>query len=418
MALRLLQIGLGIGLNRAIAARDMDGIELVGCVDFSEAALKKAGKKLDSNGIQSAKDIEYGKNWTDWIHRPDIDAVVVSLPTPMHFDVVRAFLHEGKDVLCEKPLATNANDAEFLANLAREEGQELKVGFNYPYRAPMLLAHGIIRAGIIGTVSRADFAVGHGQFIEDREERSIEFLKDGPLNDLGIHAVDLARLVFSEEFVFAYGSEQWDQTICRDIPDKAKAETEWATFVTSSGRECKVVSSFAQHCPFLRLRCDVQGSKGSVCFTWSPNNVELMVRHEANTDPDEQRSEHELRIGEVIDSSRTLQRIDIEVEKSRVFRRDEPPLAYTRMFFSFGRHDTSLADELCAFRDKLQSRPTEALDKYLYRTANDGVVAQRLIESARMSAENEGAAVDVEKLVVCESAPTRSKIPVKSGGAQ
>lgn len=58
------------------------------------------------------------------------DAVFVHSSTATHYEVVKALLLAGKDVLVDKPLAENLNQAETLVALAEKRGRRLMVGFN------------------------------------------------------------------------------------------------------------------------------------------------------------------------------------------------------------------------------------------------------------------------------------------------
>ena len=51
------------------------------------------------------------EDYRDLVSRPDVDAVVVCVPTKKHDEVTRAALEAGKHVLCEKPLTAGADDA-------------------------------------------------------------------------------------------------------------------------------------------------------------------------------------------------------------------------------------------------------------------------------------------------------------------
>uniref|UniRef100_A0A7C4LN13 Gfo/Idh/MocA family oxidoreductase n=1 Tax=Schlesneria paludicola TaxID=360056 RepID=A0A7C4LN13_9PLAN len=64
--------------------------------------------------------------------REDVDAVVICTPTLEHFGQVRTALERGWHVLCEKPLASNANELQILmadALQARARGQQCSVGY-------------------------------------------------------------------------------------------------------------------------------------------------------------------------------------------------------------------------------------------------------------------------------------------------
>jgi predicted dehydrogenase len=78
------------------------------------------------------------------------DLVVVAGPDALHAEHVRAALDRDRPVLCEKPLATTAADAERMADRVRASGRPCAV--NFPYRT--LPAVGRLKAHIAGRAVR------------------------------------------------------------------------------------------------------------------------------------------------------------------------------------------------------------------------------------------------------------------------
>ena len=61
-------------------------------------------------------------DYRELIACPDIDTVYVAVPNGLHYEVTMAALDAGKHVVCEKPLATNARQAQAMANRAADLG--------------------------------------------------------------------------------------------------------------------------------------------------------------------------------------------------------------------------------------------------------------------------------------------------------
>ena len=64
---------------------------------------------------------------------PDIDAIYNPLPNSLHAEWTISALQAGKHVLCEKPFASNAKEAEEMAKTACETGLVLSEAFAYRY---------------------------------------------------------------------------------------------------------------------------------------------------------------------------------------------------------------------------------------------------------------------------------------------
>lgn len=126
---------------------------------------------------------------------PELDAVVVALPTFLHRPVVVAALAAGKHVLCEKPPALNAPEVEAMAAAARQHDRLL--GFSLQRRAlpSVAAAQALIGQGELGRIFHAravwtrPWGVPHGldNWFSDRGKAG-----GGPLIDLGVHVLDLA----------------------------------------------------------------------------------------------------------------------------------------------------------------------------------------------------------------------------------
>src|SRR6267154_1306360 len=72
-------------------------------------------------------------SYEDLVADPDLDVVYNPLPNSLHCEWTIAALRAGKHVLCEKPIASNALEAERMARTADETGQILGEAFHYRY---------------------------------------------------------------------------------------------------------------------------------------------------------------------------------------------------------------------------------------------------------------------------------------------
>jgi len=82
---------------------------------------------------------------------PDIDAVEVLSPTPLHAPHVIAALEAGKHVSCQKPIANTVGDARRMVDAATATGRVLRITENCCHFPPLEKARDLIRSGVIGT---------------------------------------------------------------------------------------------------------------------------------------------------------------------------------------------------------------------------------------------------------------------------
>jgi len=140
-----------------------------------------------------------------------IDAVYIPLPNGLHKEwTVKAAQH-GKHVLCEKPLAANADEVRDIIAAADASGVKAMEGFMYRFhpltgRLVQLLAEGaigkpkIIRASFGFTLDRPD------------DIRWSSELAGGAIMDVGAYCVNIVRLLAGEEPLTATASAVWAPT--------------------------------------------------------------------------------------------------------------------------------------------------------------------------------------------------------------
>ena len=136
----------------------------------------------------------------------DIDAVVVAGPNASHASMSIEALEAGKHVLCEKPMATNREDAKAMIAAAQKARKYLMIGLNQRLMPPHVRAKELLQSGRLGKVLSFRTAFKH----PGPEGWSVDagkswFFKKGQAfmgvtGDLGVHKADLLRWLLGEEF--------------------------------------------------------------------------------------------------------------------------------------------------------------------------------------------------------------------------
>src|SRR6185295_9418130 len=104
----------------------------------------------------------------------------------------------GKHVLCEKPIALRAAEAEELAGVARETGKLVAEGFMVRYHPQWELVVELIKSGRIGQVLAVQTAFSYSN-TEPDNIRNLKASGGGALYDIGGYAINTARLIFGAE---------------------------------------------------------------------------------------------------------------------------------------------------------------------------------------------------------------------------
>lgn len=125
---------------------------------------------------------------------PDIDAVFMALPNNLHAPWAIRAMEAGKHVLCDKPLALNADEARRMVEAAERCGRLLVEGFMYSYHSQYDRIRQWLAEGRIGPLKMIRMAFSFNL------DRSGDFRYDpamggGALLDLGCYCGHVMRLI-------------------------------------------------------------------------------------------------------------------------------------------------------------------------------------------------------------------------------
>ena len=129
---------------------------------------------------------------------PEIDAVYVPLPNHLHRPWVIAAARAGKHVLCEKPLAMTAADAQEMVDACREAGVVLMEAFMYRLHPSWVAVRDLVASGRIGELRAVDSWFSYFN-ADPANIRNIRAYGGGALYDIGCYCVNLSRMLFGDE---------------------------------------------------------------------------------------------------------------------------------------------------------------------------------------------------------------------------
>ncbi len=210
----------------------------------------KADAFARKHGIPRALD-----SYDALVHDPDVDAVYNPLPNSLHYEWTVRALRAGKHVLCEKPLASNAREAEEMARVAEETGRVLMEAFHYRYHPLARRIQEIIDGGEIGAVRELHAEFFIPLFMRPRDIRFRYDLAGGALMDTGCYCVNFLRwLGKSEPQIVSARAKKISENVDRVM---------WAEMRFENGARGTLGCSLAAFPP-LKIFARVRGERGSV----------------------------------------------------------------------------------------------------------------------------------------------------------
>ncbi|MFC4776627.1 Gfo/Idh/MocA family protein [Paenibacillus sp. GCM10023252] len=225
--MRVIQIGAG-QFGRSWLTRIVPScqeLELVGVVDGNPLALEAVKQQA---GLPEDILFTY---LSEALQRLTPEIAINVTPPSVHREVSMQCMAAGVPVLCEKPIALNAEDAEELHRQSLASGIPVMIAENYRYAPIVRKLRGLIKEGAIG-----DIHAVHVQFFKHHPEFT-NYHKDLPfplLMDVAIHHLDMLRYLTGLEAVSVYarastppgswyGTRYSDTELLLELGNKVKA---------------------------------------------------------------------------------------------------------------------------------------------------------------------------------------------------
>ncbi|MBD3649353.1 MAG: Gfo/Idh/MocA family oxidoreductase [Pseudomonadales bacterium] len=137
-------------------------------------------------------------NYDEVINHDRVDAIYNPLPISEHRDWTLKALAAGKHVLCEKSFASNAGEAEEMAEAAQKAGLVLMDAFHYRYHPLFIRAREIVENGMLGKVERVSAAF-HVPVTDPGDIRMKYETGGGVTMDIGCYPISWVRHILADE---------------------------------------------------------------------------------------------------------------------------------------------------------------------------------------------------------------------------
>lgn len=194
-------IGLGyIGKIHLRNGLKLENAHIVGVSDLSKRA-------LDDAKILGVK--KTFTNYEQLLKEPNLDSVIIGLPTHLHLDCAIRAIEAGKHVLLEKPIARNVKEAKEIVSAAQRNSVKLMIGYPHRFNPAFRELKEKIESGELG-----DVEIAYATFISSGPffHRTVGYVPSpvpewwfdkeltggGALMDLGCHLINLLRWYFGE----------------------------------------------------------------------------------------------------------------------------------------------------------------------------------------------------------------------------
>ncbi len=195
--LRIGVVGLGMGRHHARMFQSHPQAKLAALAEPDEKRRKEVGEELGVKRLYP--DLE------SMLAEEQLDVVSIATPNRFHKPQTIAALEAGAHVLCEKPMAMNAAEAEEMLAAARRTGRRLMINFSFRFTEQSWALKRQVESGLIGDVyfgrtvwHRRRGLPGFGGWFGQKALSG-----GGPLIDLGVHRLDLAL------WLMGYPEPEW-----------------------------------------------------------------------------------------------------------------------------------------------------------------------------------------------------------------
>ncbi len=166
------------------AYQNRDDVEVIACADIDFEKAKAFAEKYNiPNAYNSVEELlEH--------HKPDF--VDVCTWPAAHAPVSIAVANAGVNVLCEKPICHNLDDAIALRDAVRKNGVKFQLAVPLRYQKTAMYARKLVDEGVLGDVFYGKTAYVRQRGIPGGWFACSKYSGGGPIIDVGVHRIDLA----------------------------------------------------------------------------------------------------------------------------------------------------------------------------------------------------------------------------------
>lgn len=153
---------------------------------------------------------------------PSIDAVYIPLPNHLHVEWTRRAAEAGKHVLCEKPIAMQADQIDELIALRDRTGLLLTEAYMIVHHPQWQRARQLVADGAIGDLIHVDATFSYDNRADTGNIRNRPETGGGALPDIGVYTIGCTRYVTGKEPKFVGANITWESEV--DVISRVAAQ--------------------------------------------------------------------------------------------------------------------------------------------------------------------------------------------------
>jgi len=269
--LKFAAFGCGFWANYQIPGwQELDGVECVAVYNRTRSKAEKVAEKFNVPGVYDDPEELLAKE-------TDLDFLDILTDVDTHFRFTEMGARRGLDIVCQKPMAPNYEEASKLVDVCSKNNVRLFINENFRWQIPIRKVKEAVDSGIIGRPFKARVTFCSGFPVFDNQPFLAE-LEQFILTDIGSHILDVCRYLTGE------AKTLYCKT--RRVNPKIKGEDVANVFMEmKNGIHCYAEMSYASILEkevFPQTLVLIEGEKGSVKL--DPDFVLKVTTREGTTE--------------------------------------------------------------------------------------------------------------------------------------
>ena len=200
--------------------RNVEGVSIIAVCDIDRQRAENFAKQHDIKHVFT--------DYNDLVAMPELDAVSVCTPNNFHAPPTIAALNAGKHVICEKPIAGNANDGQAMVDAQKASGKVLQIGLQSRFGTEARTLRKLYEDGFFGDIYYARAMAMRRRGVPASPSFITKSIAGGgPLIDIGVHILDvLLWMIGTPKPIEAFGS------IAQKFGHQADVINPWGTWAS------------------------------------------------------------------------------------------------------------------------------------------------------------------------------------------